>query len=73
MYFYSFGKAECWKLKTRKTGTIERRKCTASYRRLIFKTKIWRPGRDLNPGHSGDSRIYWAELYYQGNFRRRGS
>ena len=32
----------------------------------VFIRKVWRPGRDLNPGHSGDSRIYWAELYYQG-------
>ena len=26
----------------------------------------WRPGRDLNPGQAGDSRLYWAGLYYQG-------
>ena len=28
--------------------------------------KKWRPGRDLDPGPAGDSRIYWTELYYLG-------
>lgn len=26
----------------------------------------WRPGRDSDPGPAGDSRIYWAKLYYLG-------
>ena len=32
----------------------------------ILESKCWRPGRDLNPGQAGDSRLYWAGLYYQG-------
>jgi len=28
----------------------------------------WRPGRDLDPGPAGDSRIYWARLYYLGSY-----
>jgi len=38
--------------------------------------EIWRPGRDLNPGPAGDSRLYYSGidedntnatgLYYQG-------
>jgi hypothetical protein len=26
----------------------------------------WRPGRDSNPGPTGDSREYWTGLYYLG-------
>ncbi len=33
----------------------------------------WRPGRDLDPGPAGDSRIYWTELYYLGKLMRRNN
>jgi hypothetical protein len=34
---------------------------------LRLRKVIWRPGRDLDPGPAGDSRIYWTGLYYLGN------
>ena len=40
---------------------------------LLQLKKRWRPGRDSDPGPTGDSRIYWTELYYLGIKRRKNT